>query len=62
MRKELGGRPGVLELAFYVVKSKTVVTLDPAVVGNREIEEANRAGMRCEEWSAERKRTRGGGW
>jgi len=54
LRRELGARPGVSELAFDVVKARMVVTHDPAVLPQGAIEEAiHRTGMRAEPWSAE---------
>lgn len=54
LRRELGARPGVSELAFDVVKARMVVTHDPAILPQGAIEEAiRRTGMRAEPWSLE---------
>lgn len=54
LRRELGGRPGVVELSFDVIQAKMTVTHDPAVLERGEIEQAiHHTGMRAEPWTSE---------
>lgn len=54
LRRQLGSRAGVHELTFDVVKAKMVVTHNPAVIRQREIEDAiHCTGMRAEAWRPE---------
>lgn len=54
LRRELGGREGVLDLTFDVVKAKMTITHDPSILSQRKIEDAiHGTGMRSEPWSPE---------